>query len=329
MNRARRSKSAHRRKPTIEALRALVVLGEIESISETARKLGVTQPVVTKKLEVFKDAEACGSVLLRSSGRVTLTESAKSVLPAVQELVRRYDRIISFLRGEETAPQLIRIGAGSFAAEHYLPKVLVAMRDVIEECQIETRVCRGRDRILGTARGVFDLSIVTYDRNQVCEVLREERLDENLVTITDVGRHQMCLLASPETEAGRELQAVPATRAVPIASLQKWELVGPDRQSAIRRQLEGRFPRGRLYFVAEGGGWAAAREYARVGLGVAIVPLATVTATDRQEMVCRTLSKEFAIADFAIQRQTEANPVLQRIKNGIIEKARGLAGFLE
>src|SRR5437868_5404898 len=121
-----RSSSLQRRPPTIEALRALMVLDETGVISETARRLGVTLPVVTKKLDVFKDAKACGAVLLRSHGRVTLTESARSIVPAIRDLIDRYDRVIDFLRGEESAPQVVRIGTGSFAAEHYLPRALAA-----------------------------------------------------------------------------------------------------------------------------------------------------------------------------------------------------------
>jgi DNA-binding transcriptional LysR family regulator len=311
--------SPQRRPPTLEALRALMVYAETGSVSETARRLGVSQPVVTKKLEVFQDAHACGAVLLRFSGKTALTESARAALPAIQELVRRYDRLLGFLRGDESAPQVIRIGTGSFAAEHYLPRVLVALRDLVDECQIETRVCRGRERIVGTADGTFDLGIVTHDEPQIRQILREERIDEHAVAITPLGRHPMCVIASRKTLAGRELEQFPEENVVPVTSLTRWELIGPDSHSGLRRQLERQFAAGQLYFVAEGGGWSAGKEYARAGLGVAIVPLGTVTPADHKQLVCRRLAQQFAIADFLVHRQEDSHMHIQRVNDVLLE----------
>src|SRR5436853_274087 len=110
MRRRTPSRKRRDRNPTIEALRALATLAESGGVSETARRLGVSQPVISKKLQVFKDARACGAVLLRSEGRVELTEAARAVLPAIRELLGRYDRIVRYLHGEEAAPQVLRIG---------------------------------------------------------------------------------------------------------------------------------------------------------------------------------------------------------------------------
>ena len=299
-----------------------MVFADTAGVSKAAQQLGVSQPVVSKKLQIFYVAEACGSVLLRSAnGHVALTDSAHSVLPAIRELIDRYDRILGYLHGEGTAPRILRIGTGAFAAEHYLPTVLATLRSKVEECQMETRVCRGRDRIVGTAKGQFDISIVTHDENQVRQTLREERLNEDALTITSLGRHAMCVLASRQTAAGRELLQIASTAVIPISKLAQWELIGPDNQSGIRRQLESRFERGELYFVAEGGGWAAAKEYARVGLGVAIVPWVTVSETDRKTMVARRLANQFAVADFVLQRRDESNPFIEQVKQALIASA--------
>jgi hypothetical protein len=77
----------------------------------------------------------------------------------------------------------------------------------------------------------------------------------------------LCLLADGKTSAGRELDCFPSDSPVPVAHLKRWELIGRDSPSGIRRQLERHFAAGQLYFVAEGGGWTAAKEYARAGLG--------------------------------------------------------------
>lgn len=310
------------RKPTIEALRALLALDDTGSVSEAARVLGVSQPVVSRKLQVFKDPQACGAVLMRSDGSAELTEAAQAVLPAIRELIRRYDRILGVLHEDVVAPQVLRIGSGSFAAEHYLPEAVARLRGTLESCQIETQICRGRDRILGTARGVFDLSIVTHDEAQIRQLLRDERLDESLLVVEPLSRQPMCLLAHRDSGAGAELAAMGDKEAVSLSRLETWELIGPDRQSGLRRQLEQRM-RGRpLYFLVEGGGWTAAKEYARRGLGVAIVPKATVADADQKLLVWRRLSREFDVTDYLLHRPQDSSEMLRQTKRAIADAAR-------
>ena len=299
-----------------------MVLEETGSVSESARRLGVSQPVISKKLQVFKDPRACGAILLRSEGRVELTEEAHAVLPAIRELLSRYDRIVRYLHQDVVSPQVLRIGSGSFAAEHYLPLAIAQLRPTLEDCQIETQVCRGRDRIVGTARGVFDLSIVTHDKDQIRQILRDERLDESLLKVDRLGRHPLCVLAHIDSDAGRELQAASGDKTISLSQLASWELVGPDRQSGLRRQLEQRIRGKSLYFIAEGGGWAAAKQYAQQGLGVAIVPWATVSETDRAWSVSRRLSTEFDVTDNVLFRPQGCSPFLERTIKAIKEAVR-------
>lgn len=318
------SRSPRGRNPTIEALRALLVLEETGSVSEAARALGISQPVVSKKLRVFKDPQVCGAVLLRSEGSVELTEAAQAVLPAIRELIGRYDRILAFLHQDVVAPQALRIGSGRFAAEHYLPMAVAGLHESLEDCQIETQICRGRDRIIGTARGAFDLSIVTHDKAQIRQLLRDERLDESLLTVRRLSRQPMCLIALRHSEAGRELEAIGEDDVVPLHQLTSWELIGPDRQSGLRRQLEQRMKGKPLYFLLEGGGWAAAKEYARQGLGVAFAPRATLTESDRETLITRRLSPQFDVTHYLLHRVGERSELLKHAKCAIAGAARAL-----
>lgn len=322
MKRKWTAKKSAGRKPSIEALRALATLAEAGSITETARRLDVSQPVISKKLQVFKSVEGCGAILLRPEDSNEFTEAGRAVLPAIRELVGRYDRIIRFLQGEVVSPQVVRIAAGSFAAEHYLPVAISRLKAIIEDCQIETQVCRGRDRIVGTARGAFDLAVVTHDRSQIRQILQDERLDASSLVISSLARHATCVLARRDSEAGRELLAVPEDQRIPLSRLTTWELIGPDRQSGLRRQLEQRLRGKSLYFVTEGGGWSAAKEYARQGLGVAIAPAATVRSADQETLVSRRLSPEFDVTDYLLHSRNEPRPFVQEAKRAIVAAVR-------
>lgn len=317
-------RSPRERRPSIEAIRALAMLAETGSVSETARRLGLAQPVISKKLHIFKDAEVCGAILLRTSGAtVELTEAAQSALPAIQELIARYDRLMRFWHGEETESRVLRIGVGSFAAEYYLPGVISKLRKELEDCQVETQVCRGRERILGTARGAYDLSIVTHDRSQIRQVLCDERIVEAALTIETLGRHAMAVLARKDSQAGLQLSELAEDQIVPLKSLEKWELIGPDRQSGLRRQLEQKLRTKSLYFAVEGGGWTAAKQFAVHGLGVALVPQATITDADQKKTIHRRLSPDFDITDFLLSRADESSEVVLQAKKSFFEGLHG------
>jgi DNA-binding transcriptional LysR family regulator len=144
-----------------------------------------------------------------------------------------------------------------------------------------------------------------------------------LLAVTNLGRHPTCVLARRDSDAGRELLTSPADQSIPLSRLTSWELIGPDRQSGLRRQLEQRLRNKPLYFVAEGGGWSAAKEYARQGLGVAIVPLAIVNTADSSSLVSRRLAAEFDVTDYLICRRDESRPFVAEVKKAIITAVRG------
>jgi DNA-binding transcriptional LysR family regulator len=297
-------------------MRALVTLKETGGITQCAKRLGVTQPVISRKLQVFLDPDACGTVLLkRVDGRLAFTESGEAVLPAMREVVRGYDRVLHFMAGRVAAPQSLKIGTGGFAAEFYLPEVIQrAMKDN-EEQQIETHVCRGRERILGTANGAFDMSIVTHDEGQIRTTLQGIQASESALAVTRLGKHPFCLIARRGTRHSNELSRIPVGRVVTISALTEWELIGPDANSGIRRQLEERMGGKQLYFIAEGGGWAAARRFAEVGLGIAIMPIGALISSDRRTFVVRKLASEFSIQFLLINRPGSLGTHGSEIKN--------------
>src|SRR5262249_8214452 len=108
---------------------------------------------------------------------------------------------------------------------------------------------------------------------------------------------------------------------VPLKKLAAFPLVGLDSQSGIRRQLEahcrGKVPG--LCFRFEAGGWEAAKEYARHGLGVAVLPLALLAREDRKDVLVRRLPPEIRIQDLLIDRDAAMSPAHEAMKLGLKE----------
>jgi hypothetical protein len=53
--------------------------------------------------------------------------------------------------------------------------------------------------------------------------------------------------------------------------------------------------------------------------------LATVTAADEKQLICRRLAQQFAISDFLTHRKDDANTFLQRICETTIAAAKHVA----
>lgn len=272
-----------------------------------ARKLGQSQPVISRKLQVFQTSAACGAILLRRQGqRLQLTEAGQAAVPAARDLVRRYDQLLEFLRGRQSEPTCLRLAAGSFTAQQYVPQLISVLRRKNTPVQVETRIARGRDRIVGVLEGKFDLAVVSHSPEAIDQIARSHVGRSGSLRVELLGKQCLCVTAGKATDAAEELEQTDPRQPVSLQQLHRWELVGLDRQSGLRRQLEQHITApSDLHFLAEGGGWAAAKEFARQGIGVAIVPLLIMAPGDRKDFVVRRLGDEFQLKRFVVYRPDE------------------------
>ena len=301
------------RGPSLDALRDLLAFHDYGGVSLAARKLGEHQPVVTRRLKVFQKTIPQGQNLLTRSGKkLQMTDTGNAVIPAIRQLVAQYDRLMEYIRVESHFAQALKIGCGTFSVSQYLPRAVAAFQRGFPEVELVVRIDRGRERIRNTAEGRFDFSIVTHTQNQIRETLKELGFAQATLRIEDLCHHRLVVMAHAQSEAGRDLKTYDSERPLPVKTLKKWELLGLDRDSGLRRQLEAACqPDAELCFSVEGGGWAAAREYARLQMGVAILPEAMLTAEDRQTFVVRSLGKEFVLTDRLIYRKDLKNPTVK------------------
>lgn len=313
--------------PSIEALEALLAFVETGGVATAAEQLGLPQPTLSRRLQVFQRQDANGETLLTHRGRhLRLTGKGQAALPAIRELLRQYNQFERFHRGERTATQTVRIGSGSFGARYYLPRALADLRRRKIDCNVQTELVRGRERILGVAEGQFDLAIVTHDRSQIRTIVSASSNPKAELSVEPLATHTFCALVSAGQPLAAEFKAAPANRPLPIAILSRCEFVGLDRQSGIRLQLEAEFQKlgFPLRFVpdATAGGWDAAKEYARHGLGVAIVPLAVLAAGDEDSFAIRRLPERFAMTDHLLRRKPAADATAPEIHRALRQAAQ-------
>jgi DNA-binding transcriptional LysR family regulator len=253
-----------------ELLQTFVAVHDCEGdAARAAEELGINQPSMSKRLAVLQHA---GRILkrpwLQREGKQwRLTEEGRRVLPAVQELLRRYEQLtadvesaavagIAFACGQEALTSFVLEAVSRFQREQPHTKVFLATP-------------RGSRRIEGVANGLFDLALVTHDADQIRARARrplvvEELFDDPLVLA--------CAKNAPWAVAFAHLPESGA----PGRALAGWPLVLLERDAGIRQQLESRL-RGegllrRLDVVVEAAGWTAVLACVEAGLGVGLLP---------------------------------------------------------
>ncbi|MBT4865667.1 MAG: LysR family transcriptional regulator [Planctomycetaceae bacterium] len=200
--------------PTIDDLRDLLVLIDKVGVAKAAEERNISQPTMTRRLKTFQLDEGGLAILEKQGKSLVPTALGRRALPAIQELVQQYDHLMSYFEREFDSPQVVRIGAGSFAAEHYLPRAMADIYRKPVDWELRTSVCRGRHRILKTAEGHFDLSIVTHDPTQIDTMVATKLGKEHRLEIERIAVQPFCVVAQGKSKAGKELAKFAVRKAI-------------------------------------------------------------------------------------------------------------------
>ena len=306
---------------SLKMLQAFLTWAESASEDEAAKKLGITQPAVHRKLEKFQTQIGSGPRLMqRGRAGWELTAEGQLILPVIRDLVRRFEQLESHLADRHEPPQVLRIATGQFAAQHILPRAVAALRTKLPDCRLETYVARGLDRILGVANAQFDLAIVTHTPDQVQAIVRKHfQTRERLLTCEPLVRYPFVVVAHRDSPEGRALAKLPATSPITAEQLAGWRLIGLDPQSGLRQRLEKLAEPTSLTFAPDThtGGWPAALAYAQQSLGAALVPGATLQPQAEPNFVTRPFDESFTLDEFLITRTDFSDQALEVTKSAL------------
>jgi DNA-binding transcriptional LysR family regulator len=304
------------RGPTFECLHTLLLFAEMKEATAVAKELDLDPAVVSRRLKGLRTRYG----LLQKRGQVqTLTRRGEEAVAAIRALLRQRDHLAGWLAGEQARPQVVVVAAGSLTAQLYLPRALAMFAEQQPDWEVRVQVRRGRERILGTANGAYDLAVVSHDPAQIRDLLQAAYGEDARLEVEELAREWLCVIARKGTAAGERLAQSLEGQAVPLARLADFELIGLDAQSGVRRQLErcGGGPGRPLRFRVEAGGWAAARECAREGLGVAVVPLSLLAREDRNDLVIRLLAGDVGVRESLLYRREATNPGHEALRRAL------------
>jgi DNA-binding transcriptional LysR family regulator len=311
------------REPSLELLQTLLLFVERGSVAAVSRTVRLDEAVISRRLGHLRDRYG----LLSGRGRaLALTEKGRDAVPLIRALLQQQDRLADWLKDRQPGPLVLTVATGHFAARFYLPGALARFAAEHPDWLVRVQVRRGRERVLGVADGTYDLAIVSHDATQIRLLAGSVLGTSACLSIEDLAEHALVLVARQGTRAGDALAQVSEGQTVPLARLVDLPLVGLDAQSGLRRQVEAHF-RGRspgLCFRFEAGGWEAVREYARHGLGAALLPVALLQPDDTNTLIVRPLEPVLRVRDAILLRDAPTTPHVGALREALFQAAREL-----
>jgi DNA-binding transcriptional LysR family regulator len=159
----------------IRMLRSLISLVETGSITETARRVGRTQPAITLQLQRLGDLT--GKVLFNHEGRrLTLTTDGDLVFAYAKSILRLHDELLSQLASPELEGYVV-LGTPDLYAAYMLPSILRVFRSSFPRIQVELRCALSTPLVGSVKRGEVDIALVTRMNDFTGgQVVRQEQL---------------------------------------------------------------------------------------------------------------------------------------------------------
>jgi len=143
----------------IRTLRSLISVVETGSVTETARRLGRTQPAIT--LQVQRLEELTGkSLFVDGDRRNALTEDGALVLSYAKSILRLHDELLSRLSSPDIEGHVM-LGTPDLYAAWLLPPILSVFRRAFPRIKVELRCVLSTPLVGLVRRGEVDIALVT------------------------------------------------------------------------------------------------------------------------------------------------------------------------
>ncbi|TDO99997.1 LysR family transcriptional regulator [Marinomonas balearica] len=197
----------------IGELITFIRVAELESFSEAAEKLFLTQPAISKRIASLEST--LGVKLFDRIGRkVQLTEAGERLLPKARKVSNDLDDIKrSMTLQMDDISGLLRISTSHHIGLHRLPKLLKQFQHTYPNAQIDIEFTQSEEAYRKVIQGDVELGIITLNSSPdehmmsipiwsdplKCVVSRDHPLaHESQVDILELSKHQ-CVLPNENT----------------------------------------------------------------------------------------------------------------------------------
>ena len=147
----------------IRMLRSLISVVDTGSITETARRLGRTQPAIS--LQIQRLEEITGKVLFHHEGRRMTSHARWRHGAGVRKIDLAVAReLLSRLSSPEVQGHVV-LGTPDLYAAYMLPSILAVFKETFPRIQVELRCALSTPTVGRVQRGEVDIALVTRMNN--------------------------------------------------------------------------------------------------------------------------------------------------------------------
>jgi len=147
----------------IPALKAFVAVAESGSFSLAAERLHLTQPAITKRIQLL-ESESATRLFDRIGRQVLLTEAGRSLLPyahKILDLIAVSCQLLDDLSGEVQGQ--LKLFTSHHIGLHRLPKVLKAYKKRYPQVKLQIRFFNSQETYHHILNGEGDIGITTQE----------------------------------------------------------------------------------------------------------------------------------------------------------------------
>ena len=126
-------------------MRSLVAVADAGAITEAANRLGLTQPALTRRIQLLEE-EFGAALLERSRSGAVLTELGELVVQEAKVLIDRYENLksqVTSLRNLEGGS--VRIGGGATAVSFVLPQAIAQFQNQHPDVHFHVKEASSRE----------------------------------------------------------------------------------------------------------------------------------------------------------------------------------------
>lgn len=257
-------------RPTLAQLEAFRTAVACQGVGEAARRLGVSQPAISKLIRQME--AALGLVLLRRDGNRSLpTPEAQALLEDVERFFGVYEAIqrhAAVLRAGDSGT--VTVAAIPTQASRYLIPAVRAFRQIWPQVRVRMLVQPSQPVAEAVLDGRADFGLV------------HSFMDVHGARFEDLGHQRMVCISPPGHRfAGRD--------SVQVAELEQETLVGYGPQTPVMRWLARAFDGAgmALRVDVEVSASNLLVDCVRAGIGVGVLESAAVSARDQARLAVR------------------------------------------
>jgi DNA-binding transcriptional LysR family regulator len=204
----------------LSLIRSFLQVAESGTISTAARRLFLTQPALSRRLQIL-ESDLQAALFVRSRQGVQLTEEGRLVRRVGLDLVDRWERLkdgVAAISSMDVGT--VRLGGGATAVSCLLPKAIAEFQHTHPGILFQVKEAGSRDVERGVLEERIELGIVTLP------------VSSDEVEVLPLCTDRIVLVAAKDHPLAKKSR-------IKIQSLQDQDLVGFESPSAIRSLIDG------------------------------------------------------------------------------------------